>query len=301
MVESFSGKLTRNEPLARYTSFRIGGNADLFFVPEDIEDLKRGLSYALEKSIPWFILGNGSNILVSDAGIEGMVIHLENKVFRSISFEGKSVTVGAGMKTGTFLQETVKRGFGGTEFLSAVPATMGGAFYMNAGTYLGEMSGVVEEVTYLDDSLNARSLPREGLHYRYRKSVFQEKNWVILSGRIALVPMEKKEAQFKVQEILSRRRKTQPLGVPSAGSAFTNPPGGSAWQCIDSAGLRDFSVGDAAISEVHANFVVNRGNAKAADVYTLMRTIQERVLEKSGVLLEPEIRLVGRWETDFLR
>lgn len=295
------GKLIRGEPLARYTSFRIGGEAELFFVPVDEEDLKAGLVHARDQGLPWFILGNGSNILVSDEGIKGMVVHLASPAFRQIRFNGNSMVVGAGAKTGTVLHEAVDRGFGGIEFLGAVPGTLGGVFYMNAGTYLGEIAGVAKEVRVLNQSLESVVLPREALEYDYRSSVFQKNPWVILEGKMALVPMMKKEAQSRVMEILDRRRKTQPLRLPSAGSAFKNPSGASAWQLIERAGLRGFSVGDAVVSEVHANFVINKGSAKASEVFKLMRTVQERVLNQYGVLLEPEVRLIGEWKEDFLR
>jgi UDP-N-acetylmuramate dehydrogenase len=295
------GKLLLNEPMARYTSLQVGGKADLFFVPEDLEDLKRGLSYALEKKMPWFILGNGSNILVSDDGIEGMVIHLSSLAFRKLHFEKNVACVGAGMKAGTFLHEVMKKGLGGVEFLGAIPGSMGGIFYMNAGTYLGEISNALQEVSFLDESLNVQTLPKEALNFRYRKSLFQEKKWVILEGKIELSPREKDETILKLQEILDRRRKTQPLGMPSAGSAFKNPPNQSAWRLIDNAGLRNFSIGNAAVSETHANFVINKGGATASEIFLLMRTIQEKVKERFGILLEPEVLLVGRWKEDFLK
>lgn len=295
------GKILRNEPMARYTTFRIGGKADIFFVPEDEEDLKRGVAYALEKELPWFMLGNGSNILVSDQGIRGLVIHLEKPPFRQIHFEKNTATVGAGLKTATVLHDTIQKNFGGLEFLAAVPGTMGGVFYMNAGTYLGEIASAALEIRFLDESLKTRTLPKSELNYRYRKSIFQEKPWVILDGKIALTPMAGPEAQAKVTEVFERRRKTQPLGLPSAGSGFKNPPNHSAWKLIEDAGLRGFSIGDAAVSELHCNFMINKGGASASQMLQLMRHVQETVLEKFGILLEPEIRLSGDWEEDFRR
>ncbi len=300
MVELLKGKLLKNAPLDQHTTFRIGGKADLFFVPEDEEDLKKGLSYCYEKEIPWFILGNGSNLLVSDDGIEGMVIHLDHSFFKKITFEDSQIRAGAGVKTAVLLRETLENNFGGIEFLGAIPGTMGGAFYMNAGTYLGEISSVVKEIKILDESLNTKWLSKEELDYRYRHSLFQEKPWVILEGKLNLPRAEKISAQLKVHEILERRKKTQPLGVASAGSAFKNPPSRSAWQLIDAAGLRGFSIGDAAVSDVHANFLINKNSASAKEVLTLMRFIQKTVLEKTGILLEPEIKLVGRWKENFL-
>lgn len=295
------GKLTQAQNMARYTSFRIGGEADLFFVPEDEEDLKWGLAHAKEKGLSWFILGNGSNILVSDQGIRGLVIHLASPYFRKLDFTEKMLTVGAGAKTGTVLHETVERNFGGIEFLGAIPGTMGGVVFMNAGTYLGEIAGMTSHVDFLDESLNRRTLPKEALQFEYRKSIFQTKPWVILEAGILLSPMLKKEAKSKVMEILDRRRASQPLKLPSAGSAFKNPPNASAWKLIEDAGLRGFCIGDAVVSETHTNFVINKGSAKAAEVLKLMRTIQERVREKTGILLEPEVRLVGEWNEDFIR
>jgi len=297
---NFRGKLLQQEPLARYTTFRIGGPADSFFVPEDEDDLIHALKYCREQGIPWFILGNGSNLLVSDQGIRGMVIHLAAPSFRHLSFDNQVLTVGAGAKTGTVLHDTANRGLGGIAFLGAIPGTMGGVFYMNGGTYLGEIASVLLEIRFLNDSLTVESRPKEALQYQYRRSLFQEHSWVILDGKMKLIPMPKKEAQDKVLEILERRRKTQPLGIPSAGSAFKNPPGSSSWKLIEEAGLRGFSIGDAAVSETHANFVVNQGSAKATEVLQLIRTVQEKVLAKTGILLEPEIRLVGEWKEQYL-
>jgi UDP-N-acetylmuramate dehydrogenase len=300
MVSVLKGKFLENLPLDQYTTFRIGGRADLFFIPEDEEDLKQGLSYCFEKKIPWFILGNGSDLLISDDGIEGMVIHLGHSYFKRMTFEQNRVTVGAGVKTAVLLRDAVEKSLGGIEFLAAVPGTMGGALYMNAGTYLGEISSVVEEVRILDESLNAKWLSKDDLDYRYRHSLFQQKPWVIVEGKLKLLRVEKKTSQLKVQEILERRKKTQPLGVASAGSAFKNPSSCSAWKLIDDSGLRGFSMGDAAVSDIHANFVINKGSATAKDVLKLMRHIQETVLGKTGILLEPEIKLAGRWEENFL-
>ncbi len=295
------GKLLQQELLARYTSFRIGGPADFFFIPEDERDLIEGLAHCKKEGIRWFVLGNGSNILVSDDGIRGMVISLSSPFFRKIVFEGNTLTVGAGAKTGTVLHEAVERSFGGIEFLGAVPGTMGGVFFMNAGTYLGEIADAVLEVRFLDTDLVSRVLPKASLNFQYRKSIFQKNPWVIVEGKLALVPMVKNEAKSKVKAILDRRKKTQPLGIPSAGSAFQNPPGHSSWQLVEAAGLRGFSIGDAAVSDAHTNFVINKGNAKASEVFQLMRLIQEKVFQKTGILLEPEVRLVGEWQEDFLR
>lgn len=294
------GKMLQNEPMARYTTFRIGGKADYFFVPEDEEDLKRGVAFAKEKGIPCFILGNGSNILVSDKGIRGVVIHLEKPSFRKINFYKNTLTVGAGVKTGTVLHEMVEKDFGGIEFLAAVPGTMGGVFFMNAGTYLGEISSATEEIRFLDESLKSKTLPKDALGFHYRKSIFQEKSWIIVEGKLSLTPGTGKEAQAKITEIFDRRRKTQPLGLASAGSAYKNPPGHSAWKLIEDAGLRGFSIGDAAVSDAHSNFIINKNQASASDMLRLMRHVQEKVREKSGILLQPEVRLVGQWDENFL-
>lgn len=289
------GKLIQNEPMARHTTFRIGGNADLFFIPEDEEDLKRGLQFARSENLPWFILGNGSDILVSDSGIRGMVIHLSSPFFRKLTFEGNALIARAGAKTGTVLHECAERDLGGVEFLGAIPGTMGGVFFMNGGTYLGDISGVTRSVTFLDESLERRTLQKRDLKFTYRKSIFQEKPWVILEGCLDLVATPKSEAKSKVAEILKRRRETQPLSLASAGSAFKNPIGQSAWKLIEASNLRGFEIGDAVVSDTHTNFIINRGTAKASDVLALFRMIQEKVREKTGILLEPEVRLVGDW------
>lgn len=288
------GEVLANEPMRKHTTFRIGGPADLFVVPARDEDLKAALSFAREHSLPIFVLGGGANILVADEGIEGIVIHLSSPYFCRREFRETSVVVGCGAKTQIVLNEAIEREMAGLEFLAAVPGTIGGALIMNAGTYMGEIGRVTEWVRVLTDHLQTLSLSARDLNFQYRKSSFQE-GWILLNASLQIRKGSRKEIETKVNEILTRRKEAQPLGVPSAGSVFKNPQGKQAWALIDQIGARGKRIGGAMISEKHSNFIVNQGDARARDVLELIRHAQKEVQAQLGIALETEVKLVGRW------
>ena len=293
-----------NESMSSHTTFRIGGPADVFIAPRDVRSLCAALEVLRQNDVPYFILGNGSNLLVSDAGFRGAVVHIDRdlQVFDS-SDSGCSVAkeavgygiirAGAGVLLSKIAAEARDRSLTGLEFASGIPGTLGGACVMNAGAYGGEMKNVLTCVTVLDEDFNVRKISASELGLGYRTSRIQTEQWIVLGAEIALAHGDKEQINAQMEDLKEKRTTKQPLEYPSAGSTFKRPEGYFAGKLIDDAGLRGFTVGGAQVSEKHCGFVINRGGATAADVRELIRRVQDRVYEKSGVWLEPEIRMLG--------
>ncbi|MBI2265606.1 MAG: UDP-N-acetylmuramate dehydrogenase [Armatimonadetes bacterium] len=290
------GQVVVGEPMASHTSFRIGGPADIFFEPAGIPDLCTVLQYARSIRMPVFVLGNGTNLLVADSGIEGLVVHMHEGL-DEIRIGDLRIHSGAAVKIGKLLRVVVDRGLEGLEFLAAVPGTVGGAVFMNAGTYLGSVSDSLVEAEILDENSRFRRLARGEIPFRYRHSGLGE-GWIVLGATFQLRQGDPSAVRQKVLDMFAKRRKEQPLSIPNAGSIFKNPPGHSAWRCVEAAGGRGLQMGNVRVSERHSNFIVNKGDGKAADVLGLIRRIQQLVGDKLGIQLEPEIRIVGRWDPD---
>lgn len=284
------------EPLAEHTTFRIGGPAAFWCAPKSAEQLKELLRCCKEHGARYYLLGNGSNTLFADEGFDGVVIDLRS-INPPLQVEkhpdGASLTVGAGMTLGRLCAEAQKLCLTGLEFACGIPGTVGGAVYMNAGAYGGEMKHVLETVTFLDYTLSLRTLPVSDLQMGYRTSIF-EKNpaWCVLSATVRLKNGNSGEILAQMQEYLARRHEKQPLEWPSAGSTFKRPQGAFAGRLIEECGLRGFSVGGAQISEKHCGFVINKGGATCADVVALTEKVRQIVLDKTGFVLEREIRVV---------
>jgi len=284
-------------PLARHTSFRIGGPADAFAEPDTLEELQTLLVLLHAASVPVFLLGGGTNILVSDKGVRGVVVKL-GEGFTYVRWqeaaEDATVHVGAANSLGRFVREAVRKGYRGIEFAEGIPGTVGGGLLMNAGAFGGELSAVVMAITGVHCDGRRERLAGETLGFAYRRTalpaqfVVAEVEFHLLRGQADAIAAVMSKAQQK-------RQKTQPHGYPNAGSIFKNPPGTYAGRLIESAGLKGHSHGRAQISEQHANFIVNTGGATAADVRVLMEQIQRTVWEKNNIWLEPEVRLVGEW------
>lgn len=277
-------------PMREYTTFKTGGPADLLVEPQSIEQLIFVLRLFSREQLPFVLLGNGSNVLVTDAGIRGAVIHLGGAFAKLEEREGKIVSQ-AGARLSSLVIFSLNRGYVGLEFAGGIPGTVGGGVYMNAGAYGGEIRAVCRwSQEMLPDGTLVR---REGVSqgFGYRTSVFQHTDGVIVRACFALQPGDPGIIRETMRELMTRRTASQPLDLPSAGSAFKRPQGGYAAALIESAGLKGLTVGGAQVSEKHAGFVVNRGGATAADVLELLRQVQQRVLEHSGIRLEPEIRL----------
>ncbi len=283
------------EPLARRGWWRLGGPADLYVEVSTAEQLEVVLSTGL----PILVLGNGSNLLVADAGIRGIVIRLIG-TFRETSWlSGSRVDAGAGLLNTVLLRRLEKANLGGLGSLAGVPGTIGGAIRMNAGTYLGEIGDVVEEVEVVLPNATRRVLSQADVGFSYRRAVLPP-GAIIVRARLRLVddPVAVRSEQESIRAHLQRRMATQPLDQPSCGSVFKNPPGDTAGRLIDSSGLKGKVCGGAAISEKHANFIVNTGGASASDVLTLVRLARDTVFQNTGVVLEPEVHAVGDWPAE---
>ncbi len=279
-------------PLSRYTTFRIGGPAELLVEPDEAE-LIEVVRFCHKNQIPYTILGNGSNVLVSDDGLEGVTIVIGSRM-ADITVDSNRIIAGAGALLSQIAVAAKKAALDGFVFASGIPGTIGGAVLMNAGAYGGEIKDVLVDVTVYDPAADeVLTVPAGELDLSYRHSVVAEKGWLILKSTIALRPGKAAEIEASMAELTAKRKEKQPLNYPSAGSTFKRPEGHFAAALIDEAGLRGFAVGDAQVSEKHCGFVINKGNASAADVMELMKQVERRVYEYSGIHLEPEVRLLG--------
>ncbi len=282
------------EPMAKHTTFRIGGPADCFVMPHSVEELKAVLGLVRTEEIPYFVMGNGSNLLVSDEGFRGVVISI-GKNMSNIRIEGTTVYAEAG----AFLAGIAARAKGasltGFEFAGGIPGTLGGACVMNAGAYGGEMKQVLKEVRCIDETGVMRTLSGEEMELGYRSSVFMKQNWIVTDAVIELQEGRPEEIEALTADLRQRRISKQPLDLPSAGSTFKRPEGYFAGKLIMDAGLRGYRVGGACVSEKHCGFVVNDQNATAKDVCGVISDVQRIVKEKFGVTLMPEVRFLGEF------
>lgn len=286
--------IKENVYLKDMTTFRTGGKAGLFVEPENISELTEVLKVIKKEHVPYFILGNGSNLLVSDEGYEGVVIRLQGD-FLNISHDGFTIYAGAAAMVSKLCITARDSGLTGLEFAYGIPGTVGGAMVMNAGAYDGEMSFVVESVDLLDESLNKVTLTNAEMLFSYRHSILKEKEMVVLGTKFRLNDGNVSDIDDKMQDFLNRRRTKQPLEFPSAGSTFKRPEGYFAGKLIEDAGLKGFRVGGASVSTKHCGFVVNDQNGTAADVNELMERVKETVFKTSGVTLEPEVIKIGKF------
>ena len=280
------------EPMSRHTTFRIGGPAELFLVPKSTEEIAGIFKICREEGIPWFVLGNGSNLLVSDKGYQGVVIQLY-KGFGEVKVQGCQITAQAGALLSQIAAAAREESLTGFEFAGGIPGTLGGAVVMNAGAYGGEMKDVIKEVTVLTREGEIRTLQAEELAMGYRTSAIKEAGYIVLSAVLSLEKGDKEQIKARMQELAGMRSSKQPLQYPSAGSTFKRPEGYFAGKLIMDSGLRGYQVGGAQVSEKHCGFVINTGNATARDVRNLMADVQRIVEEKYGVKLEPEVKFLG--------
>ncbi len=280
-----------HESMKLHTSFKIGGEADLFVCPETPEQVVLCVETAKEFGVNYTVVGNGSNLLVSDLGIEGMVICLEK--LSGLSVADERVTVYAGTLLGKVANVCAAHGLSGMEFAAGIPGSIGGAVYMNAGAYGGEMKDIVESVRVLENGqLNVYD--NSQCDFGYRKSAFAKKDCVIISATLKLMPGKEEDIREIMRDLSSRRRDKQPLEYPSAGSTFKRPEGHFAGGLIEQSGLKGHSCGGAQVSEKHAGFVINKGNATCGDVLELIAHIKDVVYKNSGVMLEEEVKVTGR-------
>ncbi len=289
-IKGIQAKL--DEPMRNHTSFRIGGNADVFVTACTEDEIIKIVSLLKNNNIALTVIGNGSNLLVSDSGIEGVVLCI-GKDFSSVSHTGNQINAQAGILLSRLSAYALDLGLTGLEFASGIPGTLGGAIVMNAGAYDGEMKDVVTQTRYISSDGNIKTVKDDDHEFSYRHSRFKDSD-IILSSTLTLKEGNAEEIKSKMQLLSQKRREKQPLEFASAGSTFKRPDGAFAAKLIDDAGLRGFSVGDACVSEKHAGFVINKGNASFEDVITLTDKIKEIVKEKFGYDLELEVKIIGR-------
>ena len=281
-----------NEPLAAHCTFKIGGPAQLFVMPENEQQLCSAVALCKEQAVRYYLLGNGSNILFADEGFSGVVIDV-SALDAEIAVEDTVLTAGAGVRLAALCKAALKHGLSGLEFAYGIPGTVGGAVYMNAGAYGGEMKQVLRSAAVLFPEEGIRTLSCEELNLSYRHSLLTEHpEAVVLYAEFELTPGDPETIRAAMRELMAKRKASQPLEWPSAGSTFKRPEGHFAGTLIDQCGLKGLTVGGAQVSEKHAGFLINRGGATFADMAELIRQVQQRVLEETGVTLEPEVKIV---------
>ncbi len=292
LEKAFPGQFQIHAPMAQYTTFRVGGPADILVSPNSQEEVCTLLAAIQAEQVPCTILGNGSNVLVLDKGIRGVVLKLGNAL-KGLVIESPRIRVEAGVLLSRLATAAADAGLTGLEFASGIPGSLGGAILMNAGAYGGEIGNLVRTVTVVDPKGQVRNLDQEQMDFRYRHSVVMEMGDIILSATLELAPDDPEAIHERIRDLTQKRITKQPLNFPSAGSTFKRPPGYFAAALIDQAGLRGYRVGDAQVSEKHTGFVVNRGHATASEILQLMDDVKTRVHAMSGVWLEPEVRILG--------
>jgi UDP-N-acetylmuramate dehydrogenase len=293
-------RTVRDEPLARFTTMRVGGPADLFTVAHNALELRALVRFARARAVPFLVLGRGSNLVVADAGIRGLVIHVKADGSR---IEGDRYHAEAGVPMARAATETQRAGLAGLEYGLAIPGTVGGAVWANAGAHGSDTAGVIESATILTGDGREQVLAAPGLGFSYRHSRFQDHGAteaagpaeIVLSAVFLLRPGDPAVISARLEEIRRWRREHQPLGIPSAGSVFRNPPGDAAGRLVDALGLKGFRIGGAVVSEKHANFIVNDRQGTAADVRALAEHVRREVREHTGIELELEVAFVGDW------
>lgn len=282
-----------SEQMSGHTTFRIGGPADFFTEPKTADEVKKIVDLCREEGMPFYVVGNGSNLLVSDKGYRGVIIALGQ--MNKIETEREEICAQAGAMMSRIAAEALEKELTGFEFASGIPGTIGGAVVMNAGAYGGEMKDVITEVTVLDDENEVRILRGEELEFGYRTSAAMKYHYIVLEVRLQLKHGKKEDIKAHMDDLTERRTSKQPLEYPSAGSTFKRPEGYFAGKLIQDTGLGGFTVGGAQISEKHNGFVINKDHATAEDVNRLMKEVSDRVYEKFGVRLEPEVRKLGEF------
>lgn len=286
-------KILFDEPMSKHTTFRVGGPAQIYVRPS-VAELKEWVKFAKEYQVPLTVIGNGSNLLVSDNGIKGIVAEI-GKEMESVFISGNTITAEAGVSLGALANQAAAFALTGLEFAAGIPGTLGGAVVMNAGAYGGEMKDVIKSVTVLDENGEEKELTLEELDLSYRHSCIPEKGYVVVEVTMKLESKDEKSIRETMADFRERRIAKQPLEYPSAGSTFKRPEGYFAGKLIEDAGLSGYQVGGAQVSEKHCGFVINKGGATEKDISTLMDDVAKKVKEQFGVDLEPEVRKIGEF------
>jgi UDP-N-acetylmuramate dehydrogenase len=288
------GKVKRNEPLSQHTTMKIGGPADLFIEPSSLENIQKVMTFIKERQLPWRAIGRGSNLLVSDKGIEGVVIRLGSGLSH-LSINESSITVGGGHSLVSLSTLISKKGLSGLEFASGIPGSVGGAVYMNAGAHGSDINKILTKAHVLFEDGSIEWLSNNEMEFTYRTSVLQKKRpGVVLEAEFKLTKGDRTAIVSQMQKNKDYRKETQPWNFPCAGSIFRNPLPNYAGKLIEEAGLKGFQIGGAKISEMHGNFIVNAGNATAKDVLDLIQYIKDKILQLYGIKMETEVEIIGR-------
>ena len=291
------GTVLTEEPMRMHTSFQIGGPAEIFVQPATGDEVRQAICLAKEEQIPFLVVGNGSNLLVSDDGFRGMIVQIGRNL-QEISVEDNVIYAQAGALLSRVSKTALEHGLTGMEFAAGIPGSLGGAVAMNAGAYGGEMKDILTDVEVLTPDGEIKTLSLEELDLSYRHSCIFEKDYIVLSVHLQLEQGDKTVIRNRMDELARARRETQPLEYPSAGSTFKRPEGYFAGALIQDAGLKGYTVGGAQVSEKHSGFVVNRGGATAEEVLFLIKQVQKKVKSRFGVTMEPEVRMVGFTDTE---
>ena len=280
-----------DEKLSEYVNFKVGGPADILLIPNSKEQVIKSIKICKENNIPFYLIGNGSNILVRDGGFRGVVLSLKN--VKNIYVDGEKIEAECGVMLKEVSDKSIENSLTGFEFACGIPGTIGGAVFMNAGAYDGEISKVIESAEVIDENCNIIRLSREELDFGYRSSLVMKKGYTVLSAVFKLEKGQVKTIKELIEDLTNKRESKQPLEYPSAGSTFKRPTGYFAGKLIQDAGLKGYSIGGAAVSEKHSGFVINKGNATAKDITDLIKYIQDEVKRQFGVDLHPEVRIIG--------
>lgn len=292
-VENLEVKLSI--PLKEYTSFKVGGPADIFLTPKNIKALQQSLKYINNSKLPFFLLGKGTNIIASDRGFRGIIIYTGQ--LNKLQIKGNKIISECGANLSTLAAKALEAGLSGLEFASSIPGSLGGAIFMNAGAYGSEIKNIIDETTLLDHSGQKITMKKKQLDLSYRHSILQEKPLITVRATLNLEQGNKNKIKTRIKELNKKRRKKQPLTWPSAGSTFKRPPNHYSGPLIEKANMKGNRIGDAQVSEKHAGFIINRGNATANDIYQLIKKVQSEVYETSQVKLKPEPCFLGKFET----
>ncbi len=292
-AEKMGAEVIENAPMSKYTSFKCGGNASLLIIPDSIDGIKMIIDFCREKGVEPLVIGNGSNLLVTDGGINGVVIKIGSKLSKIELLDENTIFCEAGASMKSLCMFALENSLSGLEFAYGIPGTLGGAVYMNAGAYGGEMKDVLYSCHHITADGELGEFSKDELDLSYRHSVYSNNDYTILSAVLKLKKGDKAEIKEAMDDKLRRRKEKQPLEFGSAGSTFKRPEGYFAGALIEQSGLKGYTVGGAQVSEKHAGFVINKGGATATDVITLIRDVQDKVYEKFGVMLETEVKIIG--------
>ncbi len=285
-------RILEQEPLSAHTTFRIGGSASYYMIPENAEEIREGIRFAKERGLPFITIGRGSNMLFPDEGYDGVVIEIGSGMNQIEYLESGKIRAQAGALLSAIASEAARHSLTGFEFAGGIPGTLGGAVVMNAGAYGGEIKDCIVNARVMDSAGNESILDREHLELGYRTSVIQKRGDLVLEAEFQFETGDPGEIRERMKELNAKRREKQPLEFASAGSTFKRPEGYFAGKLIEDAGLRGYRVGDAQVSEKHCGFVINRGHATAKEVLTVICDVQKKVMESSGVKLEPEVKII---------